>query len=80
VGLCDNCYSVLLSTLSADVAMKNLVLLRIRLNPFQCDGDFIAELLADNFELCVVGLDHVRSTLDHMQETRYLHARQRLAH
>ena len=36
--------------------------------------------LADNFELCVVGLDHVRSTLDHMQETRYVQARQRLLH
>ena len=36
--------------------------------------------LSDNFELCVVGLDHVRSSLDHMQETRYLQARQRLVH
>ena len=36
--------------------------------------------LADNFELCVVGLDHVRSSLDHIQETRYLQARQRLVH
>ncbi len=34
--------------------------------------------LSDNFELCVVGLDHVRETLDHMQDTRYIHARQRL--
>ncbi len=36
--------------------------------------------LSDNFELCVVGLDHVRSTLDHMQESRYLQVRQHLMH
>ena len=36
--------------------------------------------LADNFELCVVGLDHVRATLDHLQESHYLKAHQRLLH